>query len=87
MIPSGIANPAGSGGSTGNTGNSNSNSNSAATRRGNRRLTRNESRYHSGEYFFFNIFFPHCNCLLFLSLAQFFAPDTHLLHFFGIMNG
>lgn len=46
LVPGGIASPPGSGGSTGNTGNSNS----AAARRGNRRLTRNESRYHSGEY-------------------------------------
>ncbi|XP_076286799.1 disco-interacting protein 2 isoform X4 [Lasioglossum baleicum] len=43
LVPGGIASPPGSGGSTGNTGNSNS----AAARRGNRRLTRNESRYHS----------------------------------------
>lgn len=46
MIPGGIVSPPGSGGSTGNIGNTNS----AAIRRGNRRLTRNESRYHSGEY-------------------------------------
>ncbi|XP_076764595.1 disco-interacting protein 2 homolog C-like isoform X6 [Xylocopa sonorina] len=43
LVPGGIASPPGSGGSTGNTGNLNS----AAARRGNRRLTRNESRYHS----------------------------------------
>jgi len=52
-VPGGIASPPGSGGSTGNTGNSNSAAAAAAAaaaRRGNRRLTRNESRYHSGEY-------------------------------------
>ncbi|XP_015585817.1 disco-interacting protein 2 isoform X3 [Cephus cinctus] len=43
LVPGGIASPPGSGGSTGNT----ANSNSSAARRGNRRLTRNESRYHS----------------------------------------
>ena len=46
LIPGGIAIPPGSGGSMGNSGNTNS----AAIRRGNRRLTRNESRYHSGKY-------------------------------------
>lgn len=53
LVPGGIASPPGSGGSTGNTGNSNSAAAAAAAaaaRRGNRRLTRNESRYHSGEY-------------------------------------
>lgn len=51
-MPGGIASPPGSGGSTGNVGNSNSAAAAAAAaaRRGNRRLTRNESRYHSGEY-------------------------------------
>ncbi|EZA60306.1 Disco-interacting protein [Ooceraea biroi] len=50
LVPGGIASPPGSGGSTGNTGNSNSAAAAAAAaaaRRGNRRLTRNESRYHS----------------------------------------
>ncbi|XP_011702610.1 PREDICTED: disco-interacting protein 2 homolog A isoform X2 [Wasmannia auropunctata] len=51
LAPGGIASPPGSGGSTGNTGNSNSAAAAAAAaaaaRRGNRRLTRNESRYHS----------------------------------------
>jgi len=56
LAPGGIASPASSGGSTGNVGNSNSATAAAAAaaaaaaRRGNRRLTRNESRYHSGEY-------------------------------------
>jgi len=56
LAPGSIASPPGSGGSTGNTGNSNSAAAvaavaaAAAARRGNRRLTRNESRYHSGEY-------------------------------------
>ncbi|XP_012058274.1 PREDICTED: disco-interacting protein 2 homolog C [Atta cephalotes] len=53
LAPGGIASPASSGGSTGNVGNSNSATAAAAAaaaaaaRRGNRRLTRNESRYHS----------------------------------------
>ena len=47
LVPAGTTNPPGSGGLTGN---SAINTNSAAARRGNRRLTRNESRYHSGEY-------------------------------------
>ncbi|XP_018349828.1 PREDICTED: disco-interacting protein 2 homolog C isoform X4 [Trachymyrmex septentrionalis] len=53
LAPGGIASPASSGGSTGNVGNSNSvtaaaaAAAAAAARRGNRRLTRNESRYHS----------------------------------------
>ncbi|XP_016844356.1 disco-interacting protein 2 homolog A isoform X3 [Nasonia vitripennis] len=53
LAPGAIASPPGSGGSTGghsnnnNNNNNTGNSNSAATRRGNRRLTRNESRYHS----------------------------------------
>jgi len=55
LAPGGIASPPGSGGFTGNTGNSNTTAAAAAVaaaaaRRGNRRLTRNESRYHSGEY-------------------------------------
>lgn len=55
LAPGGIASPPGSGGFTGNTGNSNTTATAAAVvaaaaRRGNRRLTRNESRYHSGEY-------------------------------------
>lgn len=45
--PAIVTNPPGSGESTGNT---TGNSNSSRQRRGNRRLTRNESRYHSGEY-------------------------------------
>ncbi|XP_029169563.1 disco-interacting protein 2 isoform X7 [Nylanderia fulva] len=52
LAPGGIASPPGSGGFTGNTGNSNTTASAAAVaaaaaRRGNRRLTRNESRYHS----------------------------------------
>ncbi|KAM0730239.1 Disco-interacting protein 2 [Formica fusca] len=50
LAPGGIASPPGSGGFTGNTGNSNTTAAAvvaAAARRGNRRLTRNESRYHS----------------------------------------
>lgn len=55
LAPGGIVSPPGSGGFTGNTGNSNTTAATAAVaaaaaRRGNRRLTRNESRYHSGEY-------------------------------------
>ena len=56
---SGIASPSAGNHSCGGVGLGNNNNNatggntnSAATRRGNRRLTRNESRYHSGEYIY-----------------------------------
>ncbi|XP_072744169.1 disco-interacting protein 2 homolog C isoform X4 [Anoplolepis gracilipes] len=50
LAPGGIVSPPGSGGFTGNTGNTTAVAAAvvaAAARRGNRRLTRNESRYHS----------------------------------------